>query len=216
MPNFDGGSLGIEVVAVWGVGADTVGLGLASVPFGEGVSLGEDEGVGVGVVTDAGVVGCCEALGRGGEGGGLVGGTVGWTVGSGDAMVCPHSGGFGYPAIPQTSPDRGSGRIALAASVRTARPEAPASARTHFCCRGGASAAVPKSITTATRLPEPAGVDPQIVLKSPATRGDTPPVDASTWAAKRQPSTDPSPGVEMAGPRCAYSQVLPVQCQYDQ
>ncbi|UJV43887.1 hypothetical protein CVT30_32255 [Streptomyces sp. AMCC400023] len=80
----------------------------------------------------------------------------------------------------------------------------------------GASAAVPKSMTSATRFrPSRAAVSPQIAGKSAAPRGWTA-SDESRLTANRKPCTVPSVGRAVDGPCVAYAQAEPSRSQKDQ
>jgi hypothetical protein len=80
----------------------------------------------------------------------------------------------------------------------------------------GASAAVPKSRTRATRLsPFFAGVSAQIFAKSAAPRGRAASPESSL-TANRNPCTSPSPGRAVEGPSVAYVQLAPSRSQNDQ
>ena len=80
----------------------------------------------------------------------------------------------------------------------------------------GASSAVPKSMTRATRLlPSFAGVCAQMPAKSAAPRGCDESSDSSL-TAKRKPWTSPSAGRATDGPWVAYVQVSPSRSQKDQ
>lgn len=80
----------------------------------------------------------------------------------------------------------------------------------------GASAAVPGSMTSATRLlPSSAGVAAQIFVKSGARRGLAASCE-SALTANRKPCTEPSAGRTSDGPCVAYVHPLPEPSQNDQ
>lgn len=80
----------------------------------------------------------------------------------------------------------------------------------------GASAAVPKSMTSATRFSPPrAAVPPQIAAKSAAPRGRAASAE-SRLTANRNPCTSPSDGRAVDGPCVANAQAEPSRSQKDQ
>ncbi len=80
----------------------------------------------------------------------------------------------------------------------------------------GASAAVPKSRTRATRLvPSFAGVPAQTAAKSAVPRGRAASPE-SALTEKRKPWTAPSDGRAVEGPSVAYVQPAPSRSQKDQ
>lgn len=80
----------------------------------------------------------------------------------------------------------------------------------------GASAVVPKSMTSATRfVPSRAGVFAQIAVKEAASRGCEASWE-SALTANRKPWTSPSDGRAVDGPWVAYVQSSPERSQKDQ
>ena len=153
---------------------------------------------------------------------------AGAVLGAADASAMADATGTGpphpvagYPSSPHTCPS-GVDRSAAAPEV-TCRPFSVEAPTTHFVtfaggvCPSGATAGVPKSITTPTRFwPAWGGVESQIAANEAASRGGWL-MSPDAPALQRQPITDPSAGVSDPAPTFDAAQVPSAwPFQYDQ